>query len=121
MDGAEVGRWHQAIGKGVADAAAERVDHVSVVIAKHGHARRSHAIIVADLVKHGRGVPRSAGVDRAADVVNGVVFRLDGEMPGRVEPREPDALGRVEELGVDLLAAQPGILLQTDDLGEERG
>ena len=28
MDGAEVGRWHQALGKGVADAAAERVDHV---------------------------------------------------------------------------------------------
>ena len=28
MDGAEVGRWHQALGKAVADAAAERVDHV---------------------------------------------------------------------------------------------
>jgi hypothetical protein len=28
VDGAEVGRWHQALGKGVADAAAERVDHV---------------------------------------------------------------------------------------------
>ena len=28
VDGAEVGWWHQALGKGVADAAAERVDHV---------------------------------------------------------------------------------------------
>jgi hypothetical protein len=28
MDSAEVGRWHQALRKGVADAAAERVDHV---------------------------------------------------------------------------------------------
>ena len=82
-----------------------------VVIAKHGHAGRCRAIMVTDLEKHGRRVPRRARVDRAADVVHGIVFGLDGEMPGRVEPREPDSLGRLEELGVDLLPAQPGILI----------
>ena len=43
----------------------------------------------------------------------------DGDVPGRVEAGEPDTLGRLEELGVDLLPAQPGILIQADDLSEE--
>ena len=72
-----------------------------------------------DLKEHGRRVPRRAGVDRAADVVDGVEFGLDRDMPGRVEAGEPDTLGGLEELGVDLLPAQPGILIQATIWVEE--
>ncbi len=64
---------------------------------------------------------RRAGVDGAADGVSGVVLGLDGDVAGRVEAGEPDTLGRLEELGVDLLPAQPGIFIQADDLSEELG
>ncbi len=90
-----------------------------VVIGEHGDAGPVGVRIGADLEEHRRGVPRRAGVDGAADGVSGVVLGRDGDVAGRVEAGEPDALGRLEELGIDLLPAQPGILIQADDLIEE--
>ena len=90
-----------------------------VVIAKHRHALAVGVRIVADLEKHRRRVPRRAGVDRATDVIGRVILGLERDVPGRVEAREPDPLGCLEKLGVDLLPAQLRILIQADDLSEE--
>ena len=110
----------QLIGQRLDGAGVLLAHHVEgMVIAKHGHALAVGARIGADLEKHRRRVPRRAGVDRAADVVPGMVLGLERDMPGRVEAGEPDPLGRLEKLGVDLLPAQPGILIQADDLSEK--
>jgi hypothetical protein len=63
---------------------------------------------------------RRASANRAADRITRVVLGGGTHVPLRVERGEPDTVGGLEKLGVDLLPAQPGLFIQADDLGEER-
>ncbi len=90
-----------------------------VVVAKHRNVGPVRAGIGPDLEKHGRGVPRSAGIDGAADGVSGVLLGKGRDMSGRIEAGEPYTLRCLEELGIDLLPAQPGVFIQADDLSEK--
>ena len=94
-------------------------DILGVVIAEHRHPRPVGPRIRADLEEHRRGVPRRSGIDGAADEVRGVVLGVDRDVPGRIEPGKPDAVGGLEKLGVDLLSSELGIFIQADNLREK--
>ena len=90
-----------------------------MVVAKDRHARPAIRVIRADLEEDGGRVAGRAGVDGAADKIGRMVLRQGGNVASRVEAGEPDALAHFQELGVDLLSAQPGILIQANDLREK--
>ncbi|MCA1696580.1 MAG: hypothetical protein LC749_18690, partial [Actinobacteria bacterium] len=58
-------------------------------------------------------------VDRQPHGEPGVVGRAGRDVPGRVEAGEPLALQDLQQLGVDLLPAEPGPLVLGHDLVDE--